>query len=127
MTNNGALQHSGKIGMKWGVRKDAAVSAGAKKQGRISKLISNRRRIKAERAAAKLLKASQDKWDENFNKNWVHAYNNAADYANNTLIPKLDKKYGGIFVGSDVEKHYERAFNKFLTKEYDKMFGKRPE
>ena len=113
--------------MKWGVRKAPEVSGGGKRQGRIAKFISNRRRAKAEKAAARLLKASQDKWDENFNKNWINAYNNAADYANNILIPKLDKKYGGIFVGSDVEKHYERAFNKFLTKEYDRMFGKRPE
>ena len=98
------------------------------------------------RKAAKNLKKEQKAYDENFKKNWVNAYNKAANHANEVLIPQINKKYGKydwtqldttdmdnpkgdpklVAAYKKYTDEYEQNFNNVLAKEYDKMFGKRP-
>lgn len=127
------LSHRGVKGTQWGVRKDPESSGSGNKSAVSNKKISpikkflQKRRESAQKAKlAKKLEKSQKAWDENFNRNWHHAYNKAADYANEVLIPQLDKKYGNMFSGSNAEKAYNKAFSKVLEREYKAMFGDRP-
>ena len=64
------LKHFGVLGMRWGKRKS-------------QEQINNEKLVK-----------SQKEWDKKSKKYSVYAYNRAAEYANDILIPKINKKYG---------------------------------
>ena len=128
------LYHHGVKGMKWGVRRirsGATVNKGKRKK-------QSMQAHKKERDAKKELKKAQKKWDDNFQDNYMKAYNTAADKANKTLIPQLNKKYAK-YDFSDLSdpkiksihekyvKEYSDSFTKLFEKEFDHIAGKRPE
>lgn len=134
------LYHHGVKGMKWGVRRNrsgATVSKGERKKQsaqahkKAGQVINNRKNKKE-------LKKAQKKWDDNFQDNYMKAYNTAADKANKTLIPQLNKKYAK-YDFSDLSdpkiksihekyvKEYSDSFTKLFEKEFDNIAGKRPE
>lgn len=112
------------------------------------RIASNEKRIKdrADKKDAKRLVKDRKKWDKNVQQNWHKAYNKAANYTNNTLIPNLNKKYekydwssldfsGGNGPTGDAklvsaykkyEKEYNTKYQEVLSKSYDELFGKRP-
>ena len=126
--------------MKWGIRRYQPYGKGDKNKG---KFVGKRE----EKKKAKQLKKDQKEWDENVRLNWHKAYNNAADYANNVLIPEHNKKWGKYdWTKLDLsdpsapkgdaklvanylkyETEYHEKWDKLLSSEYDKLFGKRPE
>ena len=131
--------------MKWGIRRYQPYPKGQGSKG-IFKGEKKGESRREKRRAAKRLKKEQKAYDENVRKNYHHAYNKAANYANETLIPKINKKYGKydwtkldttniddpkgdpklVEAYKKYINEYEESFNKVLNEEYDKMFGKRP-
>ena len=90
------------------------------------------RQLKREsKRQAKQLKRDQEKWDKNVTSNWYKAYNQAAEEANRTLIPELNKKIKGLDQNSaEYERYVEEeqaAFDKLYEKKFKEMFGSRPE
>ena len=89
------------------------------------------------KAEAKQLKKDQKAWDKNFNKNWTKAYNKAADESTK-IADQVNKKYEK-FDFSDlsdpkVKKAYDQYIEEYMSqwedllqRNYDEMFGKRPE
>ena len=77
--NSNSLAHYGVLGMKWGVRKDG------KPQG------FQYGEKTAKKEAKQKEKAVRD-FEANYNKNWVNAYNKAADKSEAEL-DKINKKY----------------------------------
>ena len=122
---NDELIHYGIKGMRWGVRKSRVSSTGTKSNTRDKKEI-------------KAIKKEQKKWDKNVRKNGYKAYNKTIQEVNDTLIPKLNKKYEKYdFSKLDdpsirkvydryIEEH-DREFESIMNKNYTDMFGKRPE
>lgn len=122
------IEHYGVPGMKWGVRKSRQELRG---YGTSSN--QSRRARKSEKKVAK----AQKRYDRKLKKNWASAYNSAADYANQELIPKINKKYEK-YDFSDLntpskKRAYDRYINEYtdsFNKRYDEivieMFGKRP-
>lgn len=139
------LEHHGILGMKWGVRRYQPYP---KRQGSKGTFKGKKKgeSPRDKRRAAKNLKREQKAYDENVRKNYHHAYNKAAKYANETLIPQINKKYGKydwtkldttniddpkgdpklVEAWTKYINEYEASFNKVLNEEYDKMFGQRP-
>ena len=117
--------------MKWGVRRTQS-QLGHDTDGTNSK--KSKRQLKAE---AKQLKKDQKAWDKNFNKNWSKAYNKAADESTK-IADQVNKKYEK-FDFSDlsdpkVKKAYDQYIEEYMSqwedllqRNYDEMFGKRPE
>lgn len=121
------FKHIGILGMHWGRRKSPE-------------------RITADNA--KKLKKAQDEWDKKRRNtsNYIKAYNKAADYANNVLIPKINKKYGKYNWSSlDTSdpynpkgdpklvrsykrylKEYEKSFSDIFEKSFTELIGERP-
>lgn len=108
------LYHHGVKGMKWGVR----------------------RKLQDKKAAKKLAKA-QKEWDDNVEKNWHKAYNKAADEAE-VAAKEINKKYEKYdfsdlsdpktkAVHDKYVEEYMKKWDALLQKNYDEMFGKRPE
>lgn len=123
------LYHFGIKGMKWGVRR--STTNGTSKG-------SNEKTPRELKKEAKQLKKTQKDWDDNVNKNWVHAYNKAAEEATKTLIPKINEKYKDHDfsdlsdpkikkIHEDYVNEYEMEFQNLYNKRFDEMFGKRPE
>lgn len=88
----------------------------------------------AAKMAARTAKA-QKKWDKAYKKNYFKAYNSAADYANDVLIPQINKKYSKIIKTDDwaddpnygkYMKEYETRFNEVLNKKLTDLIGERP-
>ena len=78
----------------------------------------------------KKLEKKQKDWDKKAQKNFIKAYNKAADHANNVLIPKINKKYANYDFSKVKTDSYGRpignsklakAYEKYL-KEYDTSF-----
>ena len=76
------------------------------------------------------VKQDQKNWDKNVQSNWYKAYNQAAEEANRTLIPELNKKIKGLDQNSPEYKRYveeeQAAFDKLYEKKFREMFGSRP-
>ena len=128
------LYHHGIKGMKWGVRRNRSGATVSKRERKKQSAQAH----KKERDAKKELKKKKKKWDDNFQDNYMKAYNTAADKANKTLIPQLNKKYAK-YDFSDLSdpkiksihekyvKEYSDSFTKLFEKEFDNIAGKRPE
>jgi hypothetical protein len=120
------LQHFGILGMHWGHRKAQSAASVARTKKHLAK-----------KKAKELIKA-QKKWDDDVKVNWYKAYNKAADYSNEYIIPTINKKYEKYDfskvdndpkikkVFDKYNKEYEDLFNETYEKEFGKMFGKRP-
>ena len=117
--------------MKWGVRRTQA-QLGNDTGGANSK--KSKRQLKAE---AKELKKDQKAWDKNFNKNWTKAYNKAADESTK-IADQVNKKYEKFDFSDLSDPIVKRAYDQYieeymsqwedlLQRNYDEMFGKRPE
>ncbi len=100
------LWHYGVKGMRWGIR-------------RTPEQLGHRREQKR-------LRKAQRAYDKKTKKNWHKAYNKAAEYANQVIIPKLNKKWEGRYDDPGYQKEYEKEFGKAYTQEWLKMFGERP-
>ena len=68
-------------------------------------------------------------------RNRVKAYNDTVDYANNVLIPKINKKYSKIIKTDDWAddpnygkyiREYEETFTKMMSKKYEEIVGRNP-
>lgn len=129
----GELYHHGIKGQRWGIRRFQ------KKDGTLTNAGKNRysddnKKGPSEAEQRKLAKA-QKKWDKKATRNYITAYNNAADYANEVLIPKINKKYEKIMKTpnwsddphyEDYVKEYEESFNKVLNQKMVDLIGERP-
>lgn len=131
--------HHGVKGMKWGVRKEpertgrklGKTEAKVLRSNTAQSLGKRINKVNADRARAKKLRKAQKAYDKNVQKNWVKAYNNAANYANRVLIPEINKQYTPDMLKNPktrrtYEAEYQRRFNEVYQMEFDKMFGKRP-
>jgi hypothetical protein len=101
------LEHVGVLGMHWGRRKSPQQIADHN---------------------AKLLTKKQNNWDKKAAnpKNKIKAYNLAADYANNVLIPTINKKYGKYDwsnIKYDPSNPYNATGDPKLVKSYKKYMN----
>ena len=100
--HNGELYHYGVKGMKWGVRR-------------------------ARKKAAK----AQKKWDDNVQKNWVKAYNRAAE-KDNATIEEFNSRYKDVDLNKKSKQNrkyiedYCKRWNDMYVKELEATFGKAP-
>lgn len=126
------LAHYGVLGMKWGKRSGNANVNGGSVKKKAAQL------TKDQIAKDKKLAKDQKAYDKNVNANWWKAHNEAAAYANDVLIPQINKKYEKFdFTKSDIDpkikavedkyfKEYDEGWEKVMNTTMDQMFGKRP-
>lgn len=95
------LAHAGVKGMKWGKRKA----------------------VESAPLSGKKLAKAQKKYDKKVKKNWVKTYNETAAYANDVLIPKINKKYAGVDFSNLNDPKIKKTYDKYVN-EYDSMFNK---
>ena len=107
--NSNELLHYGILGMKWGVRRyqnyDGTLTEAGKK------------RVSAE--YKKQTKIGMSKWNKNYSKTYVTAYNKAADTMNNGGINKYnaeqEQKYGKDYaLRQGYIEDYKTIFNSLL-------------
>ena len=81
----------------------------------------------------------QKQWDSLHRKEWLKTYNEVADYANNVIIPNLNKQYGAnefsklkfnehgeLIEGlnPDIEKRY-KAYEKQEMAQYEELMNQK--
>lgn len=142
------LSHYGIKGMKWGVRryqkKDGSLTSAGKsryrraadsaqrdaddlrkhgytKEADAVQAVANKNRQKAERQAAKKLEKDQKKYDKSYRKNYFKAYNKAADYANEVLIPEINRKYAKYDFSKTDDPKIQRIYQKYINEYQDKF------
>lgn len=93
-----------------------------------------RKAAKDEKREKKQLVKDQKVWDAEVQANWYKAYNEVSEYANDTLIPKINEKYKDYDFGDpknnkayeQYDKEYQEQFDKMYAQKLTELFGERP-
>ena len=131
------LEHHGVKGQKWGIRRyqnrDGSLTPEGK--ARYNQEVTPKRTRKEQKQVRKM----QKQWDSLHRKEWLKTYNEVADYANNVIIPKLNKQYGAnefsklkfnehgeLIEGlnPDIEKRY-KAYEKQEMAQYEELMNQK--